>query len=200
MRKFSDACERNKDPILTTLREVLTTTRTVLEIGSGTGQHAVHFASALPYITWQTSDLTVNHETINSWISESSLKNVRKPIRLDVNMEKWPLQSAEAVFTANTLHVISWPSVKNMFEGVSKVLSENGVFCIYGPFKYRGKHISKSNELFDASIQTRFPGGGIRNYEDLLIVADTCQLKISDEFEMPSNNSLLVFAKKHFES
>ena len=168
--------------------------QTVLEIGSGTGQHAVHFASALPFIKWQTSDLTVNHDGINAWMRETPLNNLRKPIFLDVDMDEWPLRSGDAVFTANTLHIMPWYSVEKMFKGVSNLFSNKGIFCIYGPFKYEGRHISKSNQLFDQSIQVKYQGAGVRNYEDVVAVAVEFQLKLIDEFEMPSNNRLLVFS------
>ncbi len=169
--------------------------KTVLEIGSGTGQHAVHFASALSAIEWQTSDLISNHGGINSWMSEASIKNLREPIFLDVTMDEWPVSSVDAVFTANTLHIMPWHSVEKMFKGVSNLFLRRGIFCVYGPFKYGGEHLSKSNQLFDKSIQVQYQGAGVRNYEDVVAVASESQMKLIDEFEMPSNNRLLVFSK-----
>ena len=195
MKPFSAACERNKDPILKILKKVLVSAQTVLEIGSGTGQHAVHFASALPYINWQTSDLAVNHDGIMAWINEVSLNNLREPVFLDVSMDEWPLSSVDAVFTANTLHIMPWRSVEKMFKGVSNILEKNGIFSVYGPFRYGGEHVSESNELFDQSIRIQYEGGGVRNYEDVVAVASKFQIKLMDEFEMPSNNRFLLFKK-----
>ena len=199
MKSFSAACERNKEPILKILKKVLVSVQTVLEIGTGTGQHALHFATAMPFINWQTSDLSINHDGINAWMSEASLNNLREPIFLDVNMQEWPLRSVDAVFTANTLHIMPWHSVEKMFKGVSNLFFNKGIFCVYGPFKYGGEHLSKSNALFDQSIQVQYQGGGVRNYEDVVAVAAQFQLKLIDEFEMPSNNRLLVFSKSTFD-
>ncbi len=200
MKPFSAACERNKKPILKILREAFTAVRTVLEIGSGTGQHAVYFASALPFLSWQTSDLAVNHDGISTWINEASLNNLREPIFLDVGMDEWPLSAVDAVFTANTLHIMPWHSVQKMFQGVSNILEKNGILSVYGPFRYGGKHLSESNELFDQSIQIQYEGAGVRNYEDVVAVASEFQIKLMDEFEMPSNNRLLLFKKANPET
>ena len=195
MKPFSAACERNKDPILKILKEVLVSVQTVLEIGSGTGQHAVHFASALPFISWQTSDLAKNHDGINAWISEVSLNNLQKPLVLDVNMTRWPIQSVDAVFTANTLHIMPWHSVEKMFKQVSNLFLNEGVFCVYGPFKFEGQHLSKTNKSFDQSIRDQYEGAGVRDFENVVSSAAKFKLQITDEFEMPSNNRLLVFSK-----
>ncbi|MAW32950.1 MAG: methylase [Proteobacteria bacterium] len=195
MKPFSAACERNKDPILKKLKEVLVSVQTVLEIGSGTGQHAVHFASALPFISWQTSDLAINHDGINAWISEVSLNNLQKPIFLDVNMTQWPVQSVDAVFTANTLHIMSWHSVEKMFQKVSNLFLNEGVFCVYGPFKFGGQHLSERNNSFDQSIRDQYKGAGVRDFENVVSSAAKFQLHLTDNFEMPSNNRLLVFSK-----
>jgi len=195
MKRFSEACERNKRAILKKMESFLANFRTVLEIGSGTGQHAVYFASSLPHIQWQTSDLAQNLEGIDSWIKEASLDNLLRPLYLDVDMVEWPLHSVDAVFSANTLHIMSWFSVEKMLRGVSRVLPIDGVLCIYGPFKYQGKYLSERDRLFDLSIKLKYQGAGLRNYDDLLLVAQRFNLMLIEEFEMAFNNRLLIFSK-----
>ncbi|MEY8252742.1 MAG: DUF938 domain-containing protein, partial [Colwellia sp.] len=151
-KPFSQACENNKRPILNILSQVFSETNHVLEIGSGTGQHAVFFGQHLPHLTWQTSDLSINHQGINVWLAEATLANVQRPIAIDLN-NAWPISETtpqmDGLYTANTLHIISWPLVVKFFEAIAKNLAPQAQVCIYGPFKYQGKFTSESNANFD---------------------------------------------------
>src|SRR5919109_3357107 len=156
MKPFSEACERNRAPILRILKRVLAERHFVLEIGSGTGQHAAYFAPELPHLVWQASDVAENLPGIRQWVSHPP------PIELDVDKE-WPAIEADAVFSANTCHIMSWPQVERMFAGVGRLLRPGGVFALYGPFNYGGKHTSPSNAEFDQWLRRRDPASGLRD-------------------------------------
>lgn len=194
-KPWSEACERNRDPILDVLRLVLADAKSVLEIGSGTGQHAVHFAAALPHLVWQTADLPENHSGIRMWLDQAALPNLRPPLVLDLNRPQWPAGPVDAVFTANTLHIVSWDSVQRMFEGVARVLRPGGAFCAYGPFNYEGRFTSESNARFDAMLRQRDADSGIRNFEDVCAVASRNGLRFEADHPMPANNRTLVWRK-----
>lgn len=194
-KPYSEACERNKAPILEVLETAFANAASVLEIGSGTGQHAVHFGAALPHLTWQTSDLPDNHAGIRMWLDEAKLANVRAPLVLNVSDDHWPVGSVDALFTANTLHIMSWEQVDHMLTGAGRILNPGGSLCIYGPFNYNGAHTSDSNARFDAMLRSRDPRSGIRNIEDVEDLALRNGLKLTADHEMPANNRLLVFAK-----
>jgi len=195
---FSQACENNKRPILNILSKVFIRSKHVLEIGSGTGQHAVFFAQQLPYLTWQTSDLLSNHQGINMRLDEAALKNVKKPIVIDLN-RAWPMPDnnprVDGLYTANTLHIISWPLVVKFFDNISKNLSAQAKVCIYGPFNYQGEFTSESNANFDKWLKERDANSGIRDIEAILLLANSAGLQLIDDHEMPANNRLLVFSK-----
>ena len=195
MKQFSEACEENKDPILAVLVKVLADCRHVLEIGSGTGQHAVYFAARLPYLSWQPSDLDCNLASINAWREDAAAGNVRSPLPLDVSRGPWPAQQYDAVFSANTTHIMSWPEVREMFAGVGQVLMPGGVFCLYGPFNYRQCYTSDSNARFDRWLRNRDPLSGLRNFEDLDELANAHAMGLQQDWEMPVNNRLLVWRK-----
>lgn len=195
VKPFSEACERNKEPILGVLREVFAGTREVLEIGSGTGQHAVHFAAHLPHLTWHPSDLPANHPGIRAWLSEAALPNVRAPLALDVYQADWPVRAVDAVFSANTAHILPWEGVVKMFQGVARVLAPGGVLALYGPFKYRGEHTSPSNTRFDVSLRQRDPLSGIRDFEAVDALAREGGLEPLHDYPMPANNRTLVWRK-----
>lgn len=194
-KPWSEACERNRDPILDLLRAVLADAKSVLEIGSGAGQHAVYFAAALPHLVWQTADLPPQHAGIKAWIAGSGLANVLAPLALDLTRPDWPAGPVDAVFTANTLHIVSWESVCRMFEGVARVLRPGGRFCAYGPFNYQGRFTSESNARFDAMLRERDPDSGIRNFEDVCAVASRNGLRFEADHPMPANNRTLVWRK-----
>lgn len=194
-RQFSAACERNREPILAVLRDVLADAKTVLEIGSGTGQHAVFFGAALPHVTWQTSDLPQNHASIHGWISEAKLPNVLPPIEFDVSSDNWPAGPFDAVFTANTCHIMAWDDVRAMFAGVARVLRSGGVFCVYGPFNYGGKFTSESNALFDMSLKAQGPHMGVRGFEDVDRLGREQGMVLVGDHEMPAHNRLIVWRR-----
>lgn len=197
MREFSEACERNKNPILNAIKPYLEYSKSVLEIGSGTGQHAAYFASALPHLTWQTSDLRNNHASIIAWIEQTELGNLLKPKELDVNKRFWDLDAFDAIFTANTSHIMSWESVRAMLAGVGKHLKPGGHFLVYGPFNVNGNYTSDSNKQFDRLLQQRSPESGIRDYEDMLRVARHNGISLVERHPMPANNMLLAFQKNN---
>ncbi len=189
------ACDRNRDPILEVLRQHFANRRHALEIGSGTGQHAVYFAAALPRLTWQTSDVADNLAGIRTWLEEARLPNLPPPVRLDVN-GAWP-QSAryDAAFSANTLHIMSWGDVQRMFEGLGAVLAEDATLAIYGPFNYRGRFTSKSNAEFDQWLKQRSSDMGIRDFEAIDALARSIQLQLVEDRAMPANNRTLVWQR-----
>lgn len=195
MKPFAEACERNKEPILAVLREVFANVHTVLEIGSGTGQHAVYFAGHLPHLRWQTSDLCANHAGIAAWIADSGLPNVLAPIDLDVGDDAWMAERVDAVFSANTAHILSWRQVQSMMAGVGRVLDAGGLFCLYGPFSYGGRHTADSNEAFDRLLRARDPESGIRDADALDALALSCGLRRIGDYAMPANNRILVWEK-----
>jgi cyclopropane fatty-acyl-phospholipid synthase-like methyltransferase len=194
-KPFSQACENNKKPILEQLKKVLNTTTSVLEVGSGTGQHSVFFAEQLPHLQWYTSDRAINHEGINLWHSEVSLVNLHAPLELDLNQD-WPIDKVDAVYTANTVHIISWQLVKRFFAGVKRHLSAQGVVCIYGPFKYQSQFTSQSNEDFNDFLTARDPLSGIRDFEAVEQLAKQAGLTLISDTAMPANNQLLVFKRQ----
>jgi SAM-dependent methyltransferase len=167
----------------------------VLEIGSGTGQHAVHFGAALPDLTWQTSDLPANHEGIRAWLDEAALPNVLAPLALDAGSDDWPPGPFDAVYTANTCHIMSWPEVQRMFQGIGRVLAPGGMLCIYGPFNLDGRFTSASNAQFDASLRAQAPHMGLRNQEDVDALARAQQLTPVADLPLPANNKLLAWRR-----
>jgi SAM-dependent methyltransferase len=194
-KPFSEACERNGAPILEVLFQAFAERRRVLEIGSGTGQHAAYFAPRLPQLVWQPSDVAGNLPGIRAWVEEAAAPNLRSPIALDVDAA-WPDIAADAAFSANTCHIMSWPQVERMLAGVGRLLPAEGVLCLYGPFKYGGRHTSESNARFDAMLRGRDPASGLRDAEAIATVAEREYLRHADDLPMPANNRLLVFRKQ----
>jgi len=187
VKPFSEASERNRAPILAILKRVFKDTKRVLEIGSGTGQHAAYFAVELPHLVWQASDVAENLPGIREWISTPP------PIELDVDKE-WPAVEADAVFSANTCHIMSWPQVQRMFGGIGKIRSMK-TLCLYGPFNYGGRHTSESNARFDAMLRGRDPASGLRDIEAIKALAEAAGLTLQEDNAMPANNRLLVFRR-----
>ena len=195
VKPFWPACERNKGPILEVLQRVFAGVDDVLEIGSGSGQHAVWFAAALPHLAWRTSDLPCNHAGINAWIDESKLDNVERPLVVDVGCRPWPLESAGGAFSANTAHIMHWPEVVAMFDGVVELLSAGARFVLYGPFARDGSHTGASNAAFDRSLRAQDPGMGLRDLRDLERIAAAGAMMLEEDIAMPSNNRTLVWRK-----
>jgi len=195
MKPFSDACERNQEPILSVLREVFAGRTHVLEVGSGTGQHAVHFAAGLPHLVWQGSDVAAHLDGIRAWRDEARLPNLPEPIELDINQDRWPAVPADAVFTSNTLHIVSWPEVQTLFARVGQLLRPGGVLAVYGPFNYGGRFTSDSNARFDQMLRERDPRSGIRNVDDVDRLAQAQEFVLKRDAAMPANNRTLVWVK-----
>jgi len=195
MKPHSEACERNRDPILKVLQQWLLGAGTVLEIGAGTGQHAAYFAQHLPHLTWQPTDREENLAGIRLWVEESGAANLRDPIRLDVTDSVWPIERADYIFSANTAHIMSWPEVEAMFAGVGRVLATKGRFCLYGPFNRDGQFTSDSNREFDAMLRARDPNMGIRDDQALIALGRKHGLEFAADNSMPARNRLLIWSK-----
>ncbi|RLA46652.1 MAG: methylase [Gammaproteobacteria bacterium] len=192
----SPSCENNKRVILAILHRAFGSCQSVLEIGSGTGQHAVYFGPRLAPAIWQTSDLIENHSGINAWRAAFPADNVRPPLTLDVDASEWPLtQPVDAVFTANTCHIMAWSSVENMFSQLGNILALGGVLAIYGPFNYDQQYTSPSNARFDSWLKERGPHQGIRDFEAIDALANEAGMSLSEDNAMPANNRLLVWHK-----
>ncbi len=195
-RPSAPATERNSQPILGVLRQEFRDVKSVLEIGSGTGQHAVCFAAELTHLTWHTSDLQENHTGILGWLRNAALPNVHDPVDLDVVNSPWPSQVYGGVFSANTAHIMSFAAVKKMFELVGTVLSEGGVFLLYGPFRQGGKFNTQSNAEFHESLKQRDPQMGIRHLEDLDQLGETGGMRRARLYALPANNHIAVWVKE----
>jgi cyclopropane fatty-acyl-phospholipid synthase-like methyltransferase len=193
-KPYAPACDRNRDPILAVLRTHFADRERVLELGSGTGQHAVHFAAAMPWLTWQCSDVEANLPGIRAWLDEAALPNTPPPLALDV-IGTWPAQRFDAVFTANTLHIIGWTEVEALFAGVGRVLAEGGTLAVYGPFNYDGAYTSASNREFDAWLKARDPHSTIRDVEAVHALATGIGLRAVADVAMPANNRCLVWRR-----
>jgi len=192
-KPYSAACERNRDPILAVLREQFAGRRHVLEIGSGTGQHAVHFAQAMPWLIWQTSDRAENLPGIQLWLAEAALPNTPAPLQLDVAADHWPPARHDAIFSANTLHIMSWAEVEKLFAALPAIASADARLAIYGPFNYAGKYTSASNAEFDRSLKMRAPQMGIRDFAAVDRLAQTAGFSLLEDAAMPANNRCLVW-------
>jgi hypothetical protein len=196
----SEACERNKGPILQVLRSSLASSHRVLEIGSGTGQHAVHFATHLPHLTWQPTDTAEYLPILCRRLQLERPANLLPALELDVREQPWRVDPVDAIFTANTLHIMDWSSVEDFFRGVGAVLATSarssagpGILCVYGPFRYGGRYTSHSNVAFDRFLQDRDPRSGIRDFAAVDSVAQSQGLCLQADHAMPANNQLLVW-------
>ncbi len=195
MTYFSEACERNKGPILNILRDILRNSKAVLEIGSGTAQHAVHFADNLPHVQWQPSDVRDNIPVIRENLSRYCPTNVKYPIELDVRNHPWPVGRVDAIFSANTLHIMSWKHVGNFFKGIGEVLERDGLLCIYGPYRYHNAYTSDSNADFDKYLKMRDANSGIRDFEAVDELARQQGLVLAQDNTMPANNQLIIWKR-----
>ena len=207
-RPFAPACERNRDPILSVLRAHFAHARHVLEIGSGTGQHAVHFAAAMPWLQWQCSDRAVSLPGIRQWLDEAGLPNTPPPFELGASTTPSPglypapplpegREGYDAVFSANTLHIMGWPEVEAFFAGLGQLMSPQATVVVYGPFNHDGAFSSPSNEAFDAWLKARDTRSGIRDFEAVDCLAQTVGLDLIDDIAMPANNRCLVWRRGH---
>ena len=194
-RPFAESAARNTAPILAVLRREFRDAADVLEIGSGTGQHAVAFASELEHLRWQTSDLDENHAAIHAWLQDAQLGNVAEPLVLDVRDATLEPESFDAVFSANTAHIMGIDAVQRMFSLVGDALRSNGVFCLYGPFRVGGAFNAPSNDAFDTGLRQRDAMMGIRDLETLDEFGAACELHRKRLYTMPSNNYVAVWRR-----
>lgn len=197
-KPYSESCEQNKEPILSVLKECFTQNNAnVLEIGSGTGQHAAYFPKHLSHLTWHPSDRKENIKSIESWRLDASLHNVVSSKILDVTQPHWPIDSTDYIFSANTLHIMPWTAVEKMITGIRSILKPMGIFCVYGPFNYNGQFTSPSNAQFDLWLKSRDSESGIRDFEALCELgtneSEHPPLTLIKDYPMPANNRILVF-------
>lgn len=193
MLLYSEACERNKGPILEVLREAFGDRRCVVEVGAGTGQHAVHFARHLPWLEWLPTDRDEYLADLAARVVSDGPPNLAAPVALDVLQRPWPPLRGDAVFSANTLHIMSWPAVEAFFAALPGVLEQDGMLAIYGPFKYAGRFTTGSNAAFDAMLRSRDPASGVRDFEAVDALARAAGLALVADHSMPANNQLLVW-------
>jgi len=186
------SCARNREPILAVLREHFADRRSVLEIGSGTGQHAVFFAATLPHLAWQATDRPENLAGIRAWLDDASLPNTPPPFALDVSGD-WPQQRFDAVFSANTLHIMDWEEVERLFARLPGVMADDTTLVIYGAFNYAGRFTSESNAAFDAWLKEQDPRRGLRDFEAVNDLAGRAGLTLAEDRAMPSNNRCLIW-------
>jgi len=205
-KPYSESCERNSAPILQVLQQHLGQARTVLEIGSGTGQHAVHFAAAMPWLRWQASDHCDYLPGIRQWLDEAALPNTPAPLELQAvigeGLQPLPplpvhddVAGFDAVFTANTLHIMGWEQVQALFAGLPSLMAPEGLLVAYGPFNYNGAFTSDSNQHFDGWLKARDPRSGIRDFEAVDALARAQQLELREDVAMPANNRCLVWRR-----
>lgn len=193
MKPYSEACDKNRDPILSIIQPLFANVKDVLEIGSGTGQHAVYFAEKMPHLIWHSSDQAQYIDGIKMWIDESELSNLPSPLTLNVTQAAWPSIKVDAVFSANTTHIMHWHEVEALFSNITHVLNNKGLFILYGPFNYQNQYTSESNARFDMWLKNRDPESGIRNFEDLDELAQQAGLSLQEDYTMPANNRILCW-------
>ena len=195
-KPYSASCERNWKPIADILKKFITNeSQTLFEIGSGTGQHAVYIAPYFPKLTWITSDILSNHDGIKKWLNETKTNNIKGPFEYEIGKNDFPCKQCDIVFTANSLHIMSWKNAKQLIQCSSKQLGNKALFIVYGPFKYGGTYTSQSNSDFDQWLHTRDSNSAIRNFEDIQHHMISNGLFLLNDFQMPANNQMLIFQK-----
>ena len=195
MKQSSPSCERNKEPILAVLREILSVPGLVIEIGSGSGQHAVHFARGLPHVEWQPTDVADSLPGICAWRDEAGPANLHEPLALDLFSDRWPVAAVQAVVCINTIHIVSWEAVERLFIGAGRLLSPGGVMYVYGPYRYADRSLEPSNEEFDRWLKARDSASGIRLFEDVNRLAEMNGLILAGDRAMPANNRSIWWIK-----
>jgi SAM-dependent methyltransferase len=195
-RPYAPSAERNAAPILNVLREVLADCVSVLEVGSGTGQHAVAFAAALPHLHWTTADQRLHHAGIRAWLREAGLPNLSGPLSLEIGVDEFPAGPFDAVFTANTLHYMPWAAVEQLFAAMPTVLRPGGRMVVYGPFREGGRFVSPNDPDFDAALRDGAPYRGLRDIETVEGLAVAAGLRRVAAHHMPADNRCLVWQRR----
>lgn len=194
-KPFAESCAQNQKVILDVLKTLLTDAGTVLEIGSGTGQHAVFFTEHMSHLYWQPSDLADQHAGMQMWLNEVEHQRIKSPLEIDVDNGPWPVENIDYVYTANTTHIISSSQAENMLKHVADCLKPGGLFLQYGPFNYNGNYTSESNARFDVWLKQRDPNSCIKHFETLQEQANENGMSLFNDIEMPANNRILVWRK-----
>jgi SAM-dependent methyltransferase len=198
-KPFAPSAERNREPLRDVLKKVLTGSGLLLEIGSGTGQHAAYLAQDFPAYQWQPTDLPEKLDTIDAWAADSDAENILPAIALDLaadpSKEDWPVQQCDALVCINTIHIVAWPLVVNLFRGASRALKPGGVMFVYGPFEYSDRPLEPSNAEFDEWLKLRDPNSGIRKFEDVNELAEQGGLRLEEDLAMPANNRSIWWRK-----
>ena len=195
-KPFSESCVQNQEPILEVLLPLLKDKERLLEIGSGTGQHAVFFAKHMPDLIWQTSDQNIYHDGIKLWLDEAGLDNTRPPLSINVSTDQWPEKTYDTIFSANAVHIMSWENVVDYFKHACSLLESQGYFVLYGPFNYNGEYTSESNARFDQWLKNNDPKSCIKDFEKLNDLAEEGEMKFVDDIVMPANNRILIWQKQ----
>ncbi len=195
MKRFSPAFDRNHKPIVAALRRALPIAGQVLEIGSGSGQHVTCFGREFPGLEWRPSDVGENLASIDTWMGESGLDNISPAMELDLLGETWPVDRVDAIVCINTVHIVAWQGVRNLFERGARILSSGGVFYVYGPYQYTERPLEPSNEQFDSWLKQRNPLSGIRDFEAVNALAKQNGLKLERDLAMPANNRSIWWRK-----
>jgi len=196
-RLVSPSAQRNKAPIAEVLGRVLPERGLVLEVGSGTGQHVVHFARAMPARSWQPSERDPQClRSIAAWLAAEPLANVRAPVHLDVGASPWPINSADALVSINMIHIAPWSAAEGLFHGAEALLDAGGLLCLYGPFRRQGRHTAPSNEAFDAQLRAQNPDWGVRDLDDVARLADDNGFDLLRTCEMPADNLTVIFRRR----
>ncbi|MDH3376003.1 MAG: class I SAM-dependent methyltransferase [Gammaproteobacteria bacterium] len=191
MKQYAPACERNRQPIISILRELLPKRGTVLEVGSGSGQHAVWFAEAFPNLVWQPSERAGALLSINAWRNDANLANLRAPIVLDLFDPVWPVDEISAIICINVVHIVAWRGVEQLFMRAGELLSGGGMLYLYGPFRYADRALEPSNQQFDGWLKQRGPDSGIRDFAAVDRLATAAGLALAGDRAMPANNRSL---------
>lgn len=196
-RRFAAATQRNRDPILQVLRDALPSQGLVLEVASGTGEHVVYFAGALPHLEWQPSDPSADaRASIAAWIASSNLGNVREPVELDAIDDSWPVETADAMLCVNMIHISPWAATEGLMRGAGRVLDAGAPLCLYGPFIRGDKPLEPSNAAFDARLRSEDSRWGLRELDDVVAAARENGLDLDEVVEMPANNLTVIFRKR----
>lgn len=196
-KAFAPAAERNRRPILDVLRRVLPARGLVVELASGSGQHAAYFAEHLPALRWQPTEASAEGlESIGAWAEETARDNLLTPLELDVRWPRWPVLEADALVCINMIHISPWETTEALFRGASAVLTTGSPLITYGPYRLHGHHTAPSNAAFDESLRSRNAGWGVRDIDDLCELAKRTGFKLGERVEMPANNMTLVWLRE----